>query len=447
MMSSRSALLLLSCMTCLGFARSAVGAQVNAYSTPMPTLLRDLPNALVVRTGTSKLLGGSTVAALVAQRSSPTPTQKPTPTDAIPDFSFGNQKPTTKPTPVPKSSKSYWALWWIGTGAVLVVIAGGLLYLLRHSEEQTEPVAQEQPPEPKSFETGDAKQSSADVSHTNPNPFHQQPDKNGYSDSISWAPENQHPDESTAQSQVEANRYNSRISWVSENQQHPDESTAQPQAEDNGHNNSILPVAESKNSEESTAQPQAEVNSYNSAISPVADNKNLEQSTGQFQAEALEVREPTRLPKINIVDELIKDLQNPDPTKRRKAIWELAQRGDSRAMQPLLELLMDTDSKQRSLILEALSQIGTRTLKPMNRALAISLQDENAEVRKNAIRDLTRIYDMMAQASQLLRHAVDDPDVEVQETARWALTQLSRIRGLSGLENRPNFPNSGNKLE
>lgn len=86
MMPLRSALLLLSCMTCLGFARNAVGATVNAYSTPMPTLLPDLPIALVVPTGTTKLLASSTVADIVdivAQRRSPTPTQKPTTTDSL----------------------------------------------------------------------------------------------------------------------------------------------------------------------------------------------------------------------------------------------------------------------------------------------------------------------------------------------------------------------------
>lgn len=140
------------------------------------------------------------------------------------------------------------------------------------------------------------------------------------------------------------------------------------------------------------------------------------------------IEETTRLAKINIVDELIQDLRSPDPTKRRKVIWELGQRGDTRAVQPLVDLLVESDSKQRSLVLSALSEIGTRTLKPMTRALAVSLQDENAEVRKNAIRDLTRVYDIVAQMSHLLHQATEDSDQEVQDTARWALGQLNRIR-------------------
>lgn len=149
------------------------------------------------------------------------------------------------------------------------------------------------------------------------------------------------------------------------------------------------------------------------------------------------VGETTRLSKISIVDELAKELRNPDPTKRQKAIWELGQRGDTRAVQPLVDLMVDSDSRQRSLILAALSEIGTRTLKPLSRALAISLQDDNPEVRKNAIRDLTRVYDLVAQISQLLQHATEDPDNEVRETANWALSQLSRIRAVPGGGNLP----------
>jgi vesicle coat complex subunit len=97
--------------------------------------------------------------------------------------------------------------------------------------------------------------------------------------------------------------------------------------------------------------------------------------------------------------------------------------------------MMDADSQQRSLILAALGEIGIRTLKPMNRALAISLQDESPQVRQNAIRDLTRIYDMMTQISHLLRHALEDPDPEVQSTARYALAQINRIRTVPEPEN------------
>jgi hypothetical protein len=165
-------------------------------------------------------------------------------------------------------------------------------------------------------------------------------------------------------------------------------------------------------------------------------NKELVDSPTSF------MQETTRLPKINIREELIRELHSLDPIQRRKAIWELGQQGDSQAIQPLVDLMMDSDSNQRSLILAAISEIGVRTLKPMNRALIISLQDESSDVRKNAIRDLTRIYDQIAQMSQLLGHAVNDADPEVQETAQWALSQLNRIRTIAGPDNTPLLTNS-----
>lgn len=145
----------------------------------------------------------------------------------------------------------------------------------------------------------------------------------------------------------------------------------------------------------------------------------------------------SRLSKVNIVDELVIDLRSSDPNKRRKAIWDLGQQGDSRAIQPLVDIMIDADSQQRSMILAALSEIGTRTLKPMNRALAISLQDESPEVRQNAIRDLTRVYDLMAQVSQMLCHAAQDSDPQVQATAKYALSQMNKIRALPSQD----FPN------
>ncbi len=137
-------------------------------------------------------------------------------------------------------------------------------------------------------------------------------------------------------------------------------------------------------------------------------------------------------PKVDQIEALIEDLQHLNPAHRRKAIWELGQQGDSRAVEPLLDLLANSDSKQYSLILASVSEIGIRTLKPMNNAWSISLQNENPEVRKNAIRDLTRIYELVNQISYLLHRATDDPDAEVQETARWAINQLNRIRPRAG---------------
>ncbi|WP_013324379.1 HEAT repeat domain-containing protein [Gloeothece verrucosa] len=140
---------------------------------------------------------------------------------------------------------------------------------------------------------------------------------------------------------------------------------------------------------------------------------------------SLPVQPTTRIPSLDLIEELIKSLEDPDSKNRRKSIWKLAQVSDSRAMKPLVDLMIQTDSYERSLILEALSQVCSRTLRPMNQALAISLQDKNSQVRKNAIRDLTRLYDLMSQINELLCYALDDENIEVQETAKWALSKLN----------------------
>ena len=203
-----------------------------------------------------------------------------------------------------------------------------------------------------------------------------------------------------------------------------------------------------ESSGESESQDAAiEGDGINSDTSPLETNSNGYSDTGlnipetTNRADSLTSRkkdislpETDGRPKVDIIEALIEDLQHLNPASRRKAIWELGQRGDSRAVEPLLDLLANSDSNQYSLILASLSEIGIRTLRPMNNAWSISLQNENPEVRKNAIRDLTRIYELVNQISYLLHRATDDPDPEVQETARWAINQLNRIRPRSGID-------------
>ena len=173
-------------------------------------------------------------------------------------------------------------------------------------------------------------------------------------------------------------------------------------------------------------------NGYNNTGFNIPETTNRADSLTESRKKEISVPETNDIPKLDIIEELIEDLQHLNPTQRRKAIWELGQQGDSRAVEPLLYLLVNSDSKQYSLILASLSEIGIRTLKPMNNAWSISLQNENPEVRKNAIRDLTRVYELVNQISHLLHRATDDPDAEVKETARWAINQLNRIHPRSG---------------
>ena len=140
------------------------------------------------------------------------------------------------------------------------------------------------------------------------------------------------------------------------------------------------------------------------------------------------------LVKLDIIPELIQNLAQGDRSLRSKTIWELAQRGDSRAMKPLVELMVDVDSQERGLILEAMTQIAGRTLKPMNQAIMMSLDDENTNVKQNAIRDLTRVYELMSQVTKRLSLVIEDSDAQVQETAKWALQKLERMPKYSATE-------------
>jgi Putative peptidoglycan binding domain len=156
------------------------------------------------------------------------------------------------------------------------------------------------------------------------------------------------------------------------------------------------------------------------------DNQNIQASENQN----IPWRNLADSPNIDIIEEtlqifyLIEDLSSDHTSQRRKAIWELAQKGDSRAIQPLINLMLGADSQEYSLILEAISQISARSLKPFNRALINSLLHDNPDVRKNAVRDVSKIYDLVNQIHQVLNMAMNDPDPEVQETARMVMKKL-----------------------
>lgn len=159
-------------------------------------------------------------------------------------------------------------------------------------------------------------------------------------------------------------------------------------------------------------------------------------ATSSHAPEILPSVEMSLIAKVNVVDDLIENLNNPDPIKRSKAIWDLSQKGDSRAIEPLVKLLGSTDSKQHSLILSALADISIRNFKPIRKALIMSLQHESSEVRQNAIRDLARIHDMIEQINQTLYLSLSDEDPEVQATAKYALKQINALNKNHYSENR-----------
>ena len=129
---------------------------------------------------------------------------------------------------------------------------------------------------------------------------------------------------------------------------------------------------------------------------------------------------------IDVVFELIQDLQLSDRDLRRKAIWELAQTTDSRALEPLVQIISQVDPLDKNLVLDAITQITFRNVKPINSALFTSLRDANSEVRKNAICDLVILYKPVSQITERLNQMLNDSDREVRQTAKWALKQFNQ---------------------
>ncbi|MBE9167431.1 hypothetical protein IQ238_07805 [Pleurocapsales cyanobacterium LEGE 06147] len=194
--------------------------------------------------------------------------------------------------------------------------------------------------------------------------------------------------------------------------------------------NSKLPPIQADAPMEVTNNQDTAKDNLASNPSTASEGSNLDRlaSIGQqTEDESFLVPSSASISKLDLVSELIQDLQRGDRATRRQSIWELAQKADSRAMKPLVELMVDANSQEQSLILEAMTQIVSRTLKPMNQALMLSLENENSQVRQNAIRDLTTIYELMAQVTRRLARAVEDSDTEVQETAKWAIKQLDKM--------------------
>lgn len=123
----------------------------------------------------------------------------------------------------------------------------------------------------------------------------------------------------------------------------------------------------------------------------------------------------------------ILELEQANANQRAKIIWNLASEGDSRAIQPLVNLMITANSQEKSLIVEALAQIAVKNNKSINQALIIALQDQHEQVRKNAFREITKIYELAIQFQPVFTHAaLNDPDPEVREIAQWALNEISQ---------------------
>jgi hypothetical protein len=178
-------------------------------------------------------------------------------------------------------------------------------------------------------------------------------------------------------------------------------------------------------------------------IVPLANQEGLtsqqEQLNTQLQKRSLNQNEvlnkvtivTAKTTEIDVVFELLQDLQQSDRFLRRKAIWKLAHTGDFRAIEPLVAIIPKVDSVDKTLILDAITKIAQRSWQPINKALYISLKDQNAEVKKNAIRDATVLYKSILPLTQCLSQMLGDSDREVQQTAQWALQQFQQQLSLA----------------
>ncbi|MGY6529893.1 MAG: HEAT repeat domain-containing protein [Cyanobacterium sp.] len=148
-----------------------------------------------------------------------------------------------------------------------------------------------------------------------------------------------------------------------------------------------------------------------------------------------EIEKPT-----DKTQELIKELGESDGKNKSKIIWNLASEADSRAIAPLLDIMSHSNSQEKTLILEAISQIAFNSIKPINQALILSLQDDHGSVRKNALRDITKVYELITQVQPIITQtAYNDPDPEVREIALRTLEKIASSQNLLSQDNHPDY--------
>jgi hypothetical protein len=110
---------------------------------------------------------------------------------------------------------------------------------------------------------------------------------------------------------------------------------------------------------------------------------------------------------------------------RRKAIKKLAKVGDYRSIEPLLEIMPQVGTLDKSLIFKAVTQINQRTFQPINSELFVALQNEHPEIRLNALRDLKSLYQFVSPVITQIAQMQSDQDYEVRQTATQVLRQLN----------------------
>lgn len=126
------------------------------------------------------------------------------------------------------------------------------------------------------------------------------------------------------------------------------------------------------------------------------------------------------------IDGLVQDINDDNLIVRLKAVKELGESGDVRAVHPLIDSLGDRDCGHTAAnALVKLVKKGQPSVEP----LIITLKDENPFVRRNAVYALGEIKDV--RAVNPLIDALKDNDLIVRRNAAKA---LGKIRDTSAVE-------------
>lgn len=130
---------------------------------------------------------------------------------------------------------------------------------------------------------------------------------------------------------------------------------------------------------------------------------------------------------MNNIDELVIQLQDPNPDVRSSAVEALAKSGDSRAVASLITALQDKSESVRGRVLQGLKDIGP----PAAPLLIVALKNPNPQVRRKASCVIDNIgYELKGigdfRAVEPLIDALKDPTTVVRSHS---VTALGKIGG------------------
>ncbi|NJL52902.1 MAG: HEAT repeat domain-containing protein [Hydrococcus sp. SU_1_0] len=167
---------------------------------------------------------------------------------------------------------------------------------------------------------------------------------------------------------------------------------------------------------------QSKISQIDSPISPIAD---IDADIDVVQELINDLQHPHNYPNSYSEGKTFSVSSSPHISIRRKAIEKLAKVGDYRSIEPLLKIMPQVGTLDKSLILKAVTQINQRTFQPINSELFVALQNEHPEVRLNALRDLKGLYQFVSPVITQIAQMQSDQDYEVRQTATQVLRQLN----------------------